>query len=508
MCRAAARAIRRPFRILGPAVLVAVLAAQAWTQADLENLYAEAQRAQASHDFAGAIRSYEAILQRQPRMAEAHANLGNLYYEQGQTAKARAAYQKALELKPGLTGPHFFLGVIAFGEHDYGAALEHLRRAAAGSPPGSLIPAYLGYTHFARSEFADAAESLENAARVDPADIDVLYHLSKSYGHLAEAAFAKLQAQFPGSVYPILVRAHFSEEKEDWTDTARQYGSALQKMPGNARLQQKAEWSAAQAAGKTARLPEADPDDLIDGSLAYREAPPAGPTLKNEIERWQAKVRALASGSGDRQLYQKGEAYHVLAYLTSLAVIALDEDSYRSHQLRAQMFEAANNDDGAIAEYRESLQRKADLPNVHFAIGSLYWKDHRVDDARSELEQELRTNPHHPQALYELGDIAAFTGHAAEAEKYFLRALQLDPAMAEAHYAIEKIYTDTGRYDRSVEHLRAALKIDPAEPTGHYRMALVYRKMGRPQEAERELALFNRSKASAGADQKGSSTVR
>ena len=506
MRRAAATALRRLFRILGKTALAAALAAPVWAQTELEKLYAEAQRAQASHDIPGAIRSYEAIVHLEPRMAEAHANLGNLYYQQAQTARARAEYKRAVALKPALTGPHFFLGVIAFNDHDYAAALDHLGRAAAGPSPNPLIYAYLGYARFARGEYAEAAANLESAAGLDPGNIDVLYHLSKSYGHLAENALARLHASFPGSLYPILVRAHLSEEKEDWQDTARQYNLALQKMPENARLRQKAEWSAAKAAGKTAKPPDAAPDELIDGSLAYKEAPPAGLKLQDEIARRQAQVRAFAAAANnDRQLYLEGEGYHVLAYLTSLAVIGLNEDSYRAHQLRAQMFEAANNDDGAIAEYREALKRKADLPNVHFAIGSLYWKDHRLDDARPELERELKTNPHHPQALYELGDIAAFTGHPEEAEKYFLRALNLEPGMAEAHYAIEKIYTDTGRYDQSVEHLRAALKINPSEPTAHYRLALVYRKMGRPQDAERELGLFDRSKAVA---QNGSSTVR
>ena len=492
--------------MLRKAALALALSAQAWAQTDLQKLYAEAQRAQAAHDLAGAIRSYEAIVHLEPGMAEAHANLGNLYYQQGQTARARAAYKKAIELKPGLSGPHFFLGVIAFGEHDYAAALENLRRAAAGQAPSPLIYAYLGYTRFARLEYSDAAANLETAASLDPGNADVLYHLSKSYGHLAESAFARLQARFPGSVYLMLVRAHLSEEKEDWAGAARQYGLALQQMPDSARLRQKVAWSTERAAGKAVKLPESAPDELIDGSLAYREGPPAGLNLKDEIARWQSQVRSFATSAGDRELYREGEGYHVLAYLTSLAVIGLDEDSYRAHQLRAQMFEAANNDDGAIAEYREALKRKADLPNVHFAIGSLYWKDHRLDDARPELEEELKTNPHHPQALYELGDISAFTGHAEEAEKYFLRALTLEPGMAEAHYAIEKIYTDTGRYDKSVEHLRAALKLNPAEPTAHYRLALIYRKMGRPREAERELALFDRGKA--GAAQNGSSTVR
>jgi len=141
------------------------------------------------------------------------------------------------------------------------------------------------------------------------------------------------------------------------------------------------------------------------------------------------------------------------------------------------------------------LKRKPDLQNIHFAIGTLYWKDQRFNEARPELQEELRLNPSHPQALYELGDIAAFTGNARTAEKYFLATLKLQPVMVEAHFAIEKIYTQAGRYEKSLEHLRKILEINSSDPTAHYRLAAVYRKLGRNQDADTELTLFNRGQA-------------
>ena len=491
------------------AILVSALALPAAPQRDLSELYAEAQQAQASGDLGTATRRYEAIVQQQPRMAEAYANLGNLYYQQKQTERAKAAYRKAIEQKPELTGPHFFLGVIAFGEHDYSLALEHLGKAAGAPSPNPLIYAYLGYTRFARSEFGEAASSLEKANALNGTDIDVLYHLSKSYSHLAERAFAQLETQFPDSVYVMLARAHLAEGADDWAEASKQYGLALEKMPENARLREKSKWSAAKAAGKAVAPADVTRDELIDASAIYQDTPPAGVKLAEEIAQWQAKLSSFASsGKSDRERYLTGEGYQALAYLTSIEVFALDRDSYRAHELRAQMLEASNNDDGAIEEYREALKAKPDLQNIHFAIGTLFWKDHRLDDAWPELQKEIKINPHHAQAFYELGDICAFTEKSAEAEKYFLEAVTLEPGMAEAHYALEKIYTGSGRYDKSLDQLQSALKLNPSEPTTHYRLAVVYRKLGRPQEAERELALFDGSKAQAAAAHSGSSSVK
>ena len=56
-------------------------------------------------------------------MAEAHANLGMLYYLQERYAEARPALEAALKLKPSLPGPYFFLGVIAFKGREFQKAL-------------------------------------------------------------------------------------------------------------------------------------------------------------------------------------------------------------------------------------------------------------------------------------------------------------------------------------------------------------------------------------------------
>jgi tetratricopeptide (TPR) repeat protein len=165
--------------------------------------------------------------------------------------------------------------------------------------------------------------------------------------------------------------------------------------------------------------------------------------------------------------------------------------------LRAQLFAESDNDDGAIQEYREALKRTPDLPNIHFAIGSLYWKNQKFDQAWTELQSEVKADPNHAQALYELGDICAFQGRTAEAEKYFLEALKHEPGMVEAHFALEKIYTESNRYDKSLVQLRAILQANANDSTAHYRLSLVYRKLGRQQDAERELALFNRTRTAA-----------
>ena len=469
---------------------------------DIARLYTEAQKAQAAGDFAGAIRNYQSILRLRPQMAEAWANLGNLYYQESETDRAREAYMRAIRLKPDLPGPYFFLGVISFRAHEYTDALKYLQQAAASQGPNAAISSYLGYTRYARGEFKEAGRALEKAWDLEPTDIDVLYHLSKSYGHLAAEHFSVLEKSFPDSVYAVLARAHLAETKEEWSAARQHYALALDKLPDNKRIREKLQSLDAKASGSSAP-PSSPPDELIDASLMYRDSPPSGPALKKAIAAWRSRVASAGTPeTQDKSEYFVAEGYQVLSYLCLLAVLEADPDSYRAHQLRAQMMEESRNDEGAIREYREVLQRKPDLQNIHFAIGSLYWKDQRFKEARPELMQELKLNPSHPEALYELGDILAFEGDGAAAEKYFVAAVKLDPGMAEAHFALEKIYTQAGRYQESLTQLQQVARLDPADPTPHYRRALVYRKLGKTQEAESELAIFNRKKAALNAVKK------
>ena len=485
--------------LTGLTLLLTLLSGQGVAaQQDLQQIYAEAKRAEAAGDLSTAALRYEEIVKLQPRMAEAYANLGNIYYQQSKTDQAAAAYGQALKLKPDLAGPQFFLGVISFGTHDYGAALRHLQRAAALQPKNPLIDSYLGYTLYARSEFRSATAALEKAADLDPKNIDVLYHLNKAYGHLANDAYRLLQDRFGDSVYGALARAHAYESQENWKAASEQYALAHRMLPANQSLRARGDWAAAKANGNNASMVDIPSDPLIDGSLAYRDVKLSGADLAQQIQQWQKTVHSFEKENGSaEQIYEIAEGYQVLGYFLALAVFDADADSYRTHQLRAQLFETSDKDEEAIAEYRIALKQKPDLQNIHFAIGSLLWKNQSFEPARTELLEELKLNPNHPQALYELGDIAAFSNDDQGALKYLNAALRLDPSIVEAHLTLEKVYTQRGEYEKSLEQLKEVLALVPSDAKVHYRLSAVYRKMGKIPDADRELAVYSQMNAAS-----------
>ena len=145
-------------------------------------------------------------------------------------------------------------------------------------------------------------------------------------------------------------------------------------------------------------------------------------------------------------------------------------------------------------EYRGVLARKPDLQTIHFAIGNLFWRNGRLDEALAELLEELKVSPKDPQAHYEIGDILFLREKSDEAEKHFEQAIRYAPAMVEAHLAIERIANANGDSEKALAHLKKAAAIAPEDPTPYYRMWVLYRRLGNTEEAQLARAAFEKRK--------------
>lgn len=485
-------------RVRRAAVLLCCFAlCAAAQQEDLYTIYTQAQAAQQAGDYKTASQKYERIVTLRPDMAEAHANLGMLYYLQERYAEAQPSLEKALKLKPGLPGPYFFLGVIAFKQREFKKSLKYLKKAESLDPKNVPIQSYLGYANYALKNHAEAARYFELAALNVDRDQDVFYHLGNAYGHLAMRLFGILQEKYPDAPLSYVARGHYYEAQRNWEAAKVQYTHAATLDPQNARLRERLTYVTSQTGNKAGPPPAGKAGyEPADGSLAMLHNPPAGSEVKSQIIAYQALARELEPKPDSvEKLYNLAEYYQILSYLASLWVVEIDPESYRAHQMKGRYFEAIDKDEDAIREYRRALQLNPHLPNVHFLLGNLFWIRERHEEALPELQAELKVNPNYPPALYEIGDILYTAGKWDEALKYYQQAVRYDPDMAEAHLALERIYTEQGQYDKSLEHLRIVSAMAPGDATPYYRMAITYKKLNQPEAAQKALETFQKLKA-------------
>ncbi len=473
---------------------------------ELFTLYAEAREAQSAGDYKTATEKYQRIVTLRPDMAEVHSNLGILYYQQKESSEASNHFRKAIELKPSLGAPHFFLGILSFGDREYDEAVRYLKRAQALGAPELEVNLYLGHAYYGQGSYEPAARHFERVAEGQTGDyLDVLYHLSKSYSHLANKYFALLAEKFPESFFVHLARGHAFEIEKDWEKARIEYSEALKQNPESGRLRQKIAWVArSEAEGSADPENTASSDEIIDGQLRFLYDPPTGDALATEFRRHQSRLRELSKQEDQsaRKFYLLGEWYQVVSYLASLSVFENAPDSHRAHQLKGEHFETSGENDEAIREYRQALELKPDLRELHFWIGNLYWKRDRLEEALPELQKEIALNPNHPEALYEVGDILYAQGKLEEAQEYFLKSLRFEPTKVETRLALEKIYTKWGQYDKALAQLRDAAEFAPEDSTPHYRMWVIYRRLGKTEEATAAVNTFRKLKAQEDASNK------
>jgi tetratricopeptide (TPR) repeat protein len=84
--------------------------------------------------YAEAIEAYEKALAADPDFADAHCNLGTVFYNQERKAKARASFDRALELDPGHLEAHLNLAVMLEENGRQESALVHYKRALEADP--------------------------------------------------------------------------------------------------------------------------------------------------------------------------------------------------------------------------------------------------------------------------------------------------------------------------------------------------------------------------------------
>lgn len=186
--------------------------------------------------------------------------------------------------------------------------------------------------------------------------------------------------------------------------------------------------------------------------------------------------------------YWRARCYEKLATAAYLRLYQADPNSYRLHQLMGDL-EAARGDDGkAIEEYRAAIAIKSSLPNLHYSLGHLLWKDLKVPEARVEFEAELALNPRHPGALNDLGDTYLLEHQPDKALPYLLRALAADSTSPDIHRDVGTAYSELGDYHKAEEQFKIAVSADH-DGSVHYKLARVYQALGEKENAAREFAL-------------------
>jgi tetratricopeptide (TPR) repeat protein len=186
--------------------------------------------------------------------------------------------------------------------------------------------------------------------------------------------------------------------------------------------------------------------------------------------------------------YWRARCYEKLATAAYLSLFQASPDSYRLHQLMGDLAAAKGNDGKAIEEYRQAIALKPSLPNLHYSLGHLLWKDLKVSEARQELDAELALNPRHAGALNDLGNTYLLEHQPDKALPYLSRALAANLQNLDIHRDLGTAYSELGDYGKAEAEFKIAVSTD-RDGSVHYKLARVYQALGQREKAAREFEL-------------------
>src|SRR5579864_2682578 len=210
-----------------------------------------------------------------------------------------------------------------------------------------------------------------------------------------------------------------------------------------------------------------------------------------ELGDYESSLDALSGLSDPHSppaFYWRARCFEKLATAAYLRLYQADPNSYRVHQLIGDLEAAKGNDSKAMDEYRAAVAMKPSVPNLHYSLGHLLWKDLRTAEARTEFEAELAINPRHSGALHDLGNTYLLEHQPERALEYLSRALAVDPGDSDIHRDLGTGYAELRDYDKAENEFKAAL---PGDHDGsvHYKLARVYQARGNKEDAAREFAI-------------------
>ena len=205
-------------------------------------------------------------------------------------------------------------------------------------------------------------------------------------------------------------------------------------------------------------------------------------------------LKQLYPGDED-VLYQSAELYTRLWNQNADELMAKHPDSYRVHELAGEVYEAKNDYDQAIREYSLALERKPDLPRMHYRIGQLYLHQdsEQVDDmAMKEFLLEKSIDPDSAVTDLAMAGIEMHRHNLDKAKPLYQEAARLDPDLVEAPVGLAKILIEEHDPASAEQLLQAVVAKHPENAEAHYVLMLAYRGQKKMSEAAEQMSIFNR----------------
>ncbi len=364
------------------------LGAQTGVSEPVRMRFAHAQSALQQGRLEEAEREFREVLRLDPKLSQAHANLGTIAYQQGRYGQAVQAFSEALRLNPSLGDAQALLGLSQLrsghtkeGRKALGKSWGHIRDKELRIDAGiELIR-----LDQQQNQWEPAVDIVRELAAISPADPRVLYLSYRIYSELAAHAVNTLTKQAPESAQMHQILGEAAGMQNDIAGAIAEYQKVLQ----------------------------------ID---------PHFPGVHYELgQAMLASSQDESSRQGAKQEFE--------------TELAADPNNADAELGLGEAYSREGNSEAAAQHYRRALHLRPEFADAHLALAKVLAASGKEAEALPHLREAERLDPENEIAHYRLAQAYRASGQGEQAA----HEMEIVKKLRQSHLAAHPVSGTTKR---------------------------------------------------------------
>ena len=120
---------------------------------------------------------------------------------------------------------------------------------------------------------------------------------------------------------------------------------------------------------------------------------------------------------------------------------------------------AVGNREAALQAIRSCLERDANNPRLHIALGHLLLAGNELGNAQTAYQQALRIDPSSSAAITGMATILTRQGKLQEAESVLLQLLPTTPKPARIYFELGRLYELQGNQSKALATYKQGIQV-------------------------------------------------